>query len=233
MNCSLKCDIDEFSPYGCVDIEVIQVIRWTSAVNLSHDRIDLFHVRYCCWRPENYVAISCFQLWNCLNFLNFWMQQVSLSLVSRDCFLIQTQKIPMIPNTNLSRQVSPLLQPSTRQGMHLPAFLENSTLRRVLTFFLPSRQVSLQMLWVSPAFSTQSDGSRMRNLSRQLMSGSSPSALILPQSCLLLFVLAITSVLFLTFAKFHAGIVSSFPVFFHCCLCIGNLHGLGHRNKFM
>ena len=43
------------------------------------------------------------------------------------------------------------------------------------------------MLWVSPGFSTQSDGSRMRNLSRQWKSGSLLWALMLPQSCLLLF----------------------------------------------
>ena len=59
----------------------------------------------------------------------------------------------------------------------------------IIPDFHLSRQVSPQMLSVSPVFSTQADGSRMRNLSRQLMSGSSTSALILPQSCLLLFVL--------------------------------------------
>ena len=80
---------------------------------------------------------------NSLNFLNFRMQQVSLSLLSHDCSMIQIQKIPMIPYFYLSRQVSPPLQPSTRQGLHLSAFLENSTLRRVLNFFLPSCQVSL------------------------------------------------------------------------------------------
>ena len=53
----------------------------------------------------------------------------------------------MIPDVSLSQQFFPLLQPSTRQSMRLSAFLENSTLRRVLNFFLPSRQVSLQMLW--------------------------------------------------------------------------------------
>ena len=96
----------------------------------------------------------------------------------------------MSPDFYLWRQVSLLLQPLTRPSMHLSDFLENSTLRRVLNFFLPSRQSSLQMFWVSPGFSTQSDGSRMRNLSRQLKSVSWSSALILPQPCLLLFVLA-------------------------------------------
>ena len=37
------------------------------------------------------------------------------------------------------------LSPSTRQGVHLAAPLENSTLRRVLNFFSPCFQVSLQL----------------------------------------------------------------------------------------
>ena len=45
--------------------------------------------------------------------------------------------------TYMSRQVSPLLQPIIRQNMHISAFLENPTLRRVLNFLLPSRQVFL------------------------------------------------------------------------------------------
>ena len=55
---------------------------------------------------------------------------------ARDCSMIQIQKIPMIPDFYLSRQVSLQLQPSTRQGMHLSAFLENSTLRRVFEVLL-------------------------------------------------------------------------------------------------
>ena len=39
--------------------------------------------------------------------------------------MIQIQKIPIIPDFHLSRQVSLLLHPSTRQGMHLAAALEN------------------------------------------------------------------------------------------------------------
>ena len=102
---------------------------------------------------ENYVAISASGFRTPWFFWIFWMQQVSLSLLSHDCSMIQIQiqKTLMIPDFEMSRQVSSLLQPSTRQGMHLSAFLENSTLRRVLNFFLPSRQVSLWMLWVSPA----------------------------------------------------------------------------------
>ena len=50
--------------------------------------------------------------------------------------MIQIQERPMIPDCYLSRQVFPLLQPSTCQGMHLSAFLENSTLRRVFEYLL-------------------------------------------------------------------------------------------------
>ena len=70
------------------------------------------------------------------------MQQVSLSLLSRDCSIIQMQKIPMILTFIWRGRFLQLLQPSTRQGMHLSAFLEDSTLRRVLNCFLPWRQVS-------------------------------------------------------------------------------------------
>ena len=62
--------------------------------------------------------------------------QVSLLLLFHDCSRIQIQKTPIPPDFHLSRQVSLLLQPPTRQGMRLSAFLENSTLRRVLNFFL-------------------------------------------------------------------------------------------------
>ena len=83
---------------------------------------------------------------NFLHFRNFLVQTSFHLLFSRDRSTIQIQKIPTIPDSPLLRQISPLLQPSTSQGVHLSAFLENSTLRRVLNFFLTSRQVSLQML---------------------------------------------------------------------------------------
>ena len=144
---------------------------------------------------EFYVVIFCFHLWNSRIFQNFWTQQVSPSLLSNYCSKIHNQKIPVFPEFHLCRQVSPLLQPSTHQGTHLSAFLENSTLRRILNFWLPSRQVSLWMFWVSKGSSTQSDGSRLRNLSRQLMSSSLLWSLILPQTCLL-FVLVSSSLSF-------------------------------------
>ena len=49
------------------------------------------------------------------------------------------------PDVCLLRQVSLQLCPSTRQGMHLSASLEDSTLRRVLNFFFPLHQVSLNL----------------------------------------------------------------------------------------
>ena len=105
---------------------------------------DFLHARYNCWiHMKIDVAIFCFQLQNSLKFQNFWTQQFSPSLLCRDCSRIQIQKTFMIPDRCLLRQVSLQLCPSTRQGMHLAAFLENSTLHRVLNFFLPSRQVSL------------------------------------------------------------------------------------------
>ena len=95
-----------------------------------------------------------------MELLNLRMQRATLSLLSRDCSMIQIQKTPMIPDFYLSRQVSPLLQ--------------NSTLRRVFEFLLAiASGLSVDALRI-PGFSSQSDGSRMRNLSRQLMSGSSP-----------------------------------------------------------
>ena len=69
--------------------------------------------------------------------------QVSLTLFSRDHSRIQIQETLMISDFYLWRHLSLLLQPLIRQGVHLSALPENSTLRRVLNFFLPSRQVFL------------------------------------------------------------------------------------------
>ena len=45
---------------------------------------------------------------------------------------------------------------------------------------------------------------------------------------------SITSDLFMTFVRFHAGIFSSFPIIFiHCCFCCRYLHCLRHRSKFV
>ena len=44
MNCSLECNVHEYTPNSVVLDDVIQVIRWTSAVNLSYDRRDFLQV---------------------------------------------------------------------------------------------------------------------------------------------------------------------------------------------
>ena len=98
-----------------------------------------------------------------------------------------------------------------------------------LNFFLLSRQVSLLMLWVSPCFSTQSDGSRMRKWSRQLVWGTLPWDLILPQSLLrqlLPFCFWLSSPALPVCSRV-------FPIFSHCCLCIWCFHCLRQRNKFV
>ena len=144
MNCGLKRNILEYTPFSVAHVEVIQFICRTSATNLSNDRVDFLHVKYWCWRH-----IKIMWPFSASSFRTLWMSWISGRNKFRRHFFLATapgfriRKIPMIPNFCLSRQVSPLLQPSTRQGMHLSASLESSTLRRVLNSFLPSRQVSL------------------------------------------------------------------------------------------
>ena len=149
---------------GGVHVEVIQVTRWTSAVNLSYDRIDFIHVRYNCWRHMKIMLpfpVSSFR--------TNWIPRSS----GRNKFLhhfflanapgFRFRKNHMIPDLWLLRQVSLLLCPSTSQ---------------VFNFFFPLHQVSLK-LWVSP-------GTLMKT-------GSLPSALILPQFFPLLVVPASSS----------------------------------------
>ena len=52
MNCCLKCTIHVYTSDSCVHIEIIQVVRGTSTVNLSNDGNDFFHVRYNDWRHK-------------------------------------------------------------------------------------------------------------------------------------------------------------------------------------
>ena len=130
MNCSLECDIYEYTTCSVVLVEDIQVIRWTSAVIFSYDRIDLLHLRYSCWRHMTIMwpfSASIFRL----NFLNFWMQQISLSRLSHDCSRIQIRKTPMIPDFCLSRQVRRYFNHQPAKVMHLSAFLENAASRQV------------------------------------------------------------------------------------------------------
>ena len=84
-----------------------------------------------------------------------------------------TTSLPVTPTTN------PPKYASFRS-------LENSTLRREFLLALASR--------VYVGFSTQSDGSRMMKLSRQLKSGSWSSALTLPQPSLILVLATLFSI---------------------------------------
>ena len=58
MNCSLECNVHKYTPYSEVLVEVIQVIRWTSTVNLSYDRTDFLPTA---GEISKYVAIFSFQ----------------------------------------------------------------------------------------------------------------------------------------------------------------------------
>ena len=165
MNCSLVCDVDEYTPKSVVLVEVIQVIRWTSAVNLSYDRIDFLHVRYNCWRHMK-------NLWpfSASSFRIPWISWIS-GCNRFPCYFFlmfapwfRFRKFPWFLTFICRGKFLRHIQPSNRQSMHLSAFLENSTLRRVLDFFLPSRvRFPCRCCEYPWAFSTQSGGSRMRN----------------------------------------------------------------------
>ena len=90
MNCGLNCDIHEYTPRSVVHVEVNQFICWTSAC-LRHMKI--------VWP----FSASSF---------GFWTQQVSPSLLSRDCSRIQIQKIPMIFDFSVAKVC--IFQPSLR-----------------------------------------------------------------------------------------------------------------------
>ena len=60
------------------------------------------------------------------------MSHPELPLLENSKFQIRKGPHPLTPL--LLRQVSPWLCPSTHQGMHLAAALENSTLRRMSSF---------------------------------------------------------------------------------------------------
>ena len=152
---SFKCGAHKNTPNSRAHVEIIQVVRGASTVNLSYDRIDFFNVKYHCWRHIEmwpFPAFSfripwCSELLDATSFPAAFVQQVLLQLPFHNCSRIQ--RMPMFPDFHLSRQVSPLLYPLTRQGTHLSASLENSTLRRVSNFFSSCSPVSPQ-LRVSP-----------------------------------------------------------------------------------
>ena len=160
MNCGLKCDVQNYTPYSSVHVEVIQNIRWTSPVNLSYDRSDFAHVRYNCWRHEKMmwpIFASSFRMpWI------FWI--------------------------------------SGRNKLGFPATLPINPPKYAF-FSLPWELDAASGFWISSCPRVRfpcgcfeyPDLSRMRNLSEQLKTSSSPSALILPQLFPLLFVPASSS----------------------------------------
>ena len=55
MDFSLKSDGHKFTPYSCVHIEVLHLMRQAETRSLSHDREDLFHVLHTIWRNMEMV----------------------------------------------------------------------------------------------------------------------------------------------------------------------------------
>ena len=110
-----------------VHVEVLHFIRTSSIVSLSHNRIDFVHVRHDC---RGYVQI----MWPFPSF-NFGLPWIfwntgsctihrALVVCNKlTCLFIlantQIQKIPILPDSPLLRQVSPRCHPTTRQGIHL------------------------------------------------------------------------------------------------------------------
>ena len=75
----------------------------------------------------------------------FCVQQAHLVLHPRERSRIQIQKIHIVRDSSLLRQVSPRYHPSTRQGIHLSASLQNSALRQDSNFFSSCLPVSPQL----------------------------------------------------------------------------------------
>ena len=159
MNCCLKSGIHKHSPNCRVHVEVFHFVLRSSIISPSHNRIDFVHVRHDCrgyveimWSFPSFSFKIPWIFWNTgsrrFPSALFCMQQAHLLLHPRERSTIQIQKIPTIPDSPLLRQVSPRCHPSTRQGKHLSASLENSALRQVSNLFASCLPVSPQ-LWVS------------------------------------------------------------------------------------
>ena len=150
MNCCLKSGIHEQSPNSRAHIEVFHFALRSSIVSLSHNRIDFVHVRYDC---RGYVNMCRHFLLTALGFPGFSEMLeaprfLRASFVSNrlSCFFILVDsENSHVPGSPLLRQVSPRFHPSTRQGIHLSASLENSALRQASNFFLSCLPVSLQL----------------------------------------------------------------------------------------
>ena len=200
MNCRLKCDTFMkmpqkalftsrslkssvgLRPYICRTIEKIFSTWGTTAGDI--------------WKWCGHFLLPAVEF---LNFLNFWMQQdatsfpvTSLSwllhdsdsVMSHDSWLICRDRFPRYFNHQPAKAC--IFQPSLRT-------------RRCVGFWIsscPRVRFPCRCFEHPRALRRNRMGSRMRNLSRQLMSGSSPSALVLPQSCLRLFVLDASDICF-------------------------------------
>ena len=145
MNCSLERDVQEFTPIWLCSR------RGHSSHPLDFGR--KFVVRSN--GPSFLWGTTAGDIWKlCGHFLlpalefpafsEFLDATCFLILFSRDRSRIRIQNTHMIPDFYLSRQVSPLLQQLTRQGIHLSAFLENSTLFRLFVQ-RPSRHFFLAL----------------------------------------------------------------------------------------
>ena len=154
MNCCLRSGIPEHSPNSRVRVEVFHFVLGSS-ISLSHNRLDFVHERHDC---RGCVKKKCGHfLVSALGYENseileaasfpalFCMQQAHLLLHSRERSRIQIQRIPIIPDSPLLRQVSTRCHPSTGQGKHLSASIENSALRQASNFFSSCLPVSLEL----------------------------------------------------------------------------------------
>ena len=95
MNCSLKCDRQNFSPYRCLHIELIQIICRNSTTSLSYNREDFLHARYTVWWymemmwPNSTFGFRIFSI--------FWIFRISwMFSVSRCCKFHRANFLPMI-----------------------------------------------------------------------------------------------------------------------------------------
>ena len=157
-----------YSPYSCVHIEVVQIIRRFPIINLSYDREDFLHVINIMWwytkmMWPNSKFLGVLNLLNLREFLDFlnildiqflqvllclWQNSHDNSETSDPCLLLQV-----------------FLCLWTVE--HPFATLENSTLRRDWNFDLRLHQVSLTIqpvdskLWVSPGTDEELAGTEL------------------------------------------------------------------------
>ena len=117
----------------------------------------------------------------------FWMQQVSLMIAPWFRF----RKVPWFSwllSVAAGFPATSTINPPKCASFSLPWELDAAS---GFEFLVALVRFRCRCFWVSSGFSTQSDGSRMRNVSRQVRPGSSLAYML--QSCLLLFDLVSSS----------------------------------------